>query len=82
MQTNPLGTCPEISSGTTAALLLKHNRPGQVSTITGDWRSCAVEWLAERSTVQALHRIRFNAIATELRRSLVLVSVEIVYRRV
>jgi hypothetical protein len=51
MQTNPLGTCPEISSGTTAALLLlKHNRPGQVRRITGDWRSCAVGWLADRTT--------------------------------
>jgi hypothetical protein len=65
MQTNPLRTCPEISSGTTAALLLNHTRSGQVRRITGDWRSCAVGWLADRNR-GALHGIRFGAIASEL----------------
>jgi hypothetical protein len=40
-----------------------------VRRITGDWRSCAVGWLADRTTVEkgeALLGIRFDAIASEL----------------
>jgi hypothetical protein len=63
------GTCPEISSDTTATLPLKNSSPGQLRRITGDWRSCAVGWLADQTTVgkgEALRGTRFDAIATEL----------------
>jgi hypothetical protein len=47
----------------------KQNRPSQMRRLTGDWRSCAVGWLADQTTVgkgEALHGARFDAIATEL----------------